>query len=656
MRDDLTTLNNSSSNLPNPRHPLLVAATFLGLLALTWMVFQPAIPGFFMLDDFDNLGTLRPVNDIESLRGYLRDGQAGPLGRPISKLSFLLDDNAWPSQPGGFKRTNLLLHLLIGIVLFIAGRQMLRPFTSTAGADWLALTIMALWLVHPLQVSTVSYVVQRMTQLSTLFVVIGVALHLQLRLRNPNPNSRAMVWMTLSLGLSTLLAVLSKESGILLAVYLLVVEFTLLAHLPTNRAFIWWRRTFIVFPSVALVAYLAYLPRWIGSYQTRDFTLLERVITQPVVLLDYLSSLFSMRVSGLGLFHDDFPIYSSLLQPMALFSALVITVALIGAIRYRLHRPLLSFGALWFLGGHLLESTTVSLELYFEHRNYLPIFGPLLAATVAINNTLGKYTSDLRRLAPVLATIIIGITAATTWGYASEWGSLMRIIPIWAVEHPDSPRAQRTYAQTLVGAGLAGVALDELDEAYRRFPHDLSIPIMSIDIACRNNKPLRYHFSELASATPSHRMTDGLRPAMQSLFSGILTTSCHNQTADLHNLIPALFNLEDNELWHRSISGMYVLSGDLYRKQENPSGALTAYQIIDQIAPTAASAQRVANLYLLAQQFDDARQWLTVAQSREHAKQTWYHMSNNELYAEKFRMIDQMQSRRKATTATGLAQ
>jgi tetratricopeptide (TPR) repeat protein len=236
------------------------------------------------------------------------------------------------------------------------------------------------------------------------------------------------------------------------------------------------------------------------------------------------------------------------------------------------------------------------------------------------------------------------ISAATTWGYASEWGSPMRIIPIWAAEHPDSPRAQRTYAQAMVGAGLPNVALDELDQAYRRFPYDLSIPIMSIDITCRNNKPLRYHFKDLAAATPSHRMTDGLRPSMESIFTNIHMTGCRNQTTELHSLVPALFNLENNELWHRSIAGMYVLSGDLYLKEKNPSEALTAYQIIDQITPTAASAQRIAGLYLLVQQFDDARHWLTMAQSREQAGQTWHQQNRDTLYEEKFRMIDKMQT------------
>jgi hypothetical protein len=97
-----------------------VALLFMLLLVAAWMVYQPAIEGPFLLDDYDNLGLLS--NNIDSLGGlnyYLSHGNAGPLGRPIAKLSFLLDDNAWPSEAssntkkkpplGGFLNTTSVL-------------------------------------------------------------------------------------------------------------------------------------------------------------------------------------------------------------------------------------------------------------------------------------------------------------------------------------------------------------------------------------------------------------------------------------------------------------------------------------------------------------------------------------------------------------------
>lgn len=602
-----------------------------------------------MLDDFDNLSALEVnVTDRQSLIAYLETGKAGPLGRPISKLSFLLDDNAWPSHPENFKRTNLLIHLLVGILIFAALRIILKIYFEKHTSDLLALFVTALWLTHPFQVSTVSYVVQRMTQLSSLFIVTGVITHLYIRTRFQKPQPEHVALLTASLIGFTLLASFSKENGVLLAVYLLTLEATVLSRLPSTNIFLWWKRIFLILPTSILILYLAYLPNWTGSYATRDFSLTERLITQPVILVDYVTSFFNLRVHGLGLFQDDYPIYNSLTNPIAWTSLLLIITALIAAIKYRARFPLIAFGILWFLSGHILESTTVSLELYFEHRNYLPILGPLLAFSIACHRGIALISDELRKLSPLFGIAIIAITSMTTYGYATEWGTPLRLIPIWSAEHPNSPRAQRTFAQTLASAGETSGALDVLDDAYKRFPHDLSIPIISIDISCRFGRPLRYQISDLADNIKSHKWTDGLRPALQSLFKGIKDTHCDENIANLHKLVHSLFDLKDGELRHRAIAAIYILSADLYLEERNPSRALTNYHIIDNIHPTASSAQRIAGFYLLARQFDDARKWLKIAQSRETTRSFFDPGSENALYLEKFELIDRHENNTRA--------
>lgn len=480
------------------RHSVIVSVAFGLMLVFSYFVYQPGLSGPFLVDDFDNLSALEGgVEDWGDVKHYLDIGNAGPLGRPIAKLTFLLDDNNWPSNPSDFKLTNLLIHLLVGVFVFVFLRCLGRYSLTARSADWVALAAMAIWLLHPMQVSTVLYIVQRMTQLSTLFILVGVSVHILLRMKYPAPGLIHLMWLSLSMGFFTILAILSKESGALLPVFVAVVEFTILSGKKSSALFIWWKRMFLLLPTAAIISYVAYFPKWIGSYANRDFSLTERLLTQLVVLWDYLASLFNMRVHQLGLFQDDYPVYSSLWDAKV-FLAFFGTVAVIAfALMSRRRYPVLSFGILWFFAGHIIESSAVPLELYFEHRNYLPFVGPIFAFVVLVHLVIRKFLTDLANFEFVIFGLLIMIIAGTTWGYSSEWGNSQRIIPIWAAEHPDSLRAQRTFAQHLASVGYPDAALDIIDDTYKAFPHDLSLPLMSVSLSCAFDRQLRYDLSEL---------------------------------------------------------------------------------------------------------------------------------------------------------------
>ena len=615
------------------------------LLGLTWWIYQPAIPGPFLLDDFENLGQLEvtPVENRESLLRYLGDGHAGPSGRPVAKLSFLIDDQAWPSQADGFKRTNLLIHLLVGVTLFAAGRLMLRPLMATHLADWAALGATALWLLHPLQVSTVMYVVQRMTELSALFVAAGVFTHVWLRM-NPRRNP----WLQLSLLTASLaffgvLATASKENGVLLPLFLLIVEATLPAGTGADRFIAWWRRVCLMLPSAVLMLYVAYLPRWMPSYARRDFTLAERLLTEPVVVMDYLYHLVSLRVSGLGLYQDDFQVTSSAQDPAALLALAVLGGALAVALAIRKSWPLVSFGVLWFLAGHLLESTTIPLELYFEHRNYLPLFGPALATLGLLALAFGRLPAATARLGIMLPVLFIMLAGANTWGYAREWGDKQRLLTVWALEHPDSPRAQLGLTIAQAEAGFADAALDTVDAAYARFPEDMAFPLLSIDIACATDRTLRYDLRELADRVEDHRWSIGLRTVVENLSAGILDTACREYTTDLHQLVWRLLDLPDSELHRSAMAATLKPSGELYLREGNADEALQLLKVVDMLRPRENTALRIASVYLLAREYPLALEALAVARERALAGAGWQRNEVEQRYAQLAEHIESLE-------------
>jgi uncharacterized membrane protein YhfC len=97
--------------------------------------------------------------------------------------------------------------------------------------------------------------------------------------------------------------------------------------------------------------------------------------------MDYLSLLWLPRPFSSGLFNDQYAASTSLIHPLSTLWALLAMVALIsGAWWFRRRYPAWSLAVLFFFAGHLLESTSIPLELYFEHRNYVPamlMFWPL---------------------------------------------------------------------------------------------------------------------------------------------------------------------------------------------------------------------------------------------------------------------------------------
>jgi len=623
------------------RHQLWLSAAFVSLLILVFSVYQPALKGPFLLDDFDNLRVMEnPVVDGATLRDYLATGNAGPLGRPIAKLTFLLDDNAWPSSPENFKRTNLYIHILVGVFVFIAFRLMLGFVLSVEAANWVALLLAAFFLLHPLQVSTSMYIVQRMTQLAGLFVMLGVSLHVYWRKKYPVIGYRELFLITITQGLCGALAVLSKESGVLLPVFLLVVEGTLLSRAYAGRLYQQWVRLCLVVPVAGLVAYLLYLPRWLTSYVSRDFGLVQRLLTEPVILMDYLYAILSMKVVGLGLFHDDYPIYTDILNPKPLLSIVFLVASLILAVAYRRRFPVVCFGMLWFLAGHMLESTTISLELYFEHRNYIPMLGPVLVVAYLIYCGFQRVSDNLAKVAPILAVAVLMIAAMSTHGLARDWSSVDRLIPRWAQEHPDSLRAQRTYAHLLAVKGLPGEALDVLDRAYIQAPHDLSLPLISLDISCFFNLPRRYSPEDLVVRAPEHRFTDGLRIALTEYAAKLLDHSCAADVDTLHALFSVLPSVQKIKPTSSLVAVFSLLDGQLYYKEKRWIPALSAFLRVDELKPTVDSALRLTALYIFLQDYNLARDFLVLAQQRNERRSGWRYKYSDAEFKVKFDMID----------------
>lgn len=475
------------------------------VLFLTTLLYWPSLHGPFLFDDIPNLSALTSISHLDSWRDlgiYLSQPRYFP-GRPLAMLSFLLQKSSWPDNPFPFHLVNVGIHLLNGLLVYLLAVRLLRVWLDGADARdtrvWLPATLAAaVWLINPIQIAGIVLVVQRMNLMMALFLLLGLLAYLRGLLdEDATPRTRG-AWMLLGLGVCMGLSVLSKENGILLPLYALVLDATVLhdhvRRLP--RALLWWRRA-LIWPVVLFIfGYLLWsIPAHWSHPGIRDFTVGERLLTEPRVLLNYLGKIFLPHFGAYGLYHDGYAASRNLFTPWTTLPAILIVLALaITAFVRRRAWPLFSLAVLWYFGGQLIESSSVMLELYFEHRNYTPLIGIVLAVALGLAR---MSPGSHRRLTVVLASLWLvacGITTAlSTRVYASQDSLAL----VWAHSQPNSIRAQSYLANRLYKHGRLQAALDVINRIAKRYPDDSMLAENRVYLECMQGSLTRDDMNRL---------------------------------------------------------------------------------------------------------------------------------------------------------------
>lgn len=479
--------------------PVALFVTMVLTMGLAWLVYWPGLKGDFLFDDYSNLALLGMYGRIDNWQSfwlYLLSGFSGPTGRPLSHLSFLMDADVWPADPWPFKRSNLLIHLANGLLLFGLLRSLLRAAGKPKMCSgWIALLAMALWLLHPFWVSTTLYVVQRMAQLAALYTLAGLWIWVSWR-RLHSPKGDWRMWLTALVAVwgFGLLSVLSKENGALLPGFVLVLEVTVLASMDARRgyeaktSFHWLRRIVLGIPLLLLLLYVARaVPALLaGEAGNRDFTPFERLLTEGRILWDYVFNLILPRPYPGGLFNDDVRLSTGILTPWTTALAWAAWIALmVWAVRVRCRYPFVAAAVLFFLMGHVLESSFLQLELYFEHRNYLPaMLAGLPLATWWL--TRAAVPKDIRVAVPVGVVLML---AAMTFMRADLWSNPYLQALKWAQVNPDSPRAQNYLAGFWWDVGNYEEAARLNQRAIELDPNGLAWLITRVMYQCAQDQP-----------------------------------------------------------------------------------------------------------------------------------------------------------------------
>ena len=494
--------------------PLLLIAAAVILL------YTPGTGGDLHFDDPPNLQGLAEIDSSRDALVFVLSGEAGPLGRPLALASFVPQADAWPNQVHRLLWTNVIIHavntLLVGWLAWLlacAAGQTRRP------AAWIGLLTSATWASLPILASSSLLLVQRMTTLSALFVLLGlIGFLLGHRLLFHRPQL-GLLLTGASLVLFTPLAALTKENGALLPLFALVAVLTLLPQPPASVRRPWRLSSLVLFwlPLLLLLAVIiSRVPYPESTAFFRDFSAGERLLTQARILWEYLFKAFvPIQSAWFGPFHDHYPVSRSLWEPLTLLATTAWLGLIALAVFNRRRWPVFAFGLGWYLVGHGLESSLLSLDLYFEHRNYLPLFGPAFALAWLVTGVPARY----RRLAATGMTAYVALLALTLWVVTSQWGRPFIAVEQQYVNNQNSSRALGHYVSNLVALGLVAPSLELLENAAVRGVNPVRLRLTQLYFRCRYDQPdlvaadtlVQRLREQLPTAGPDRRLAGALR-------------------------------------------------------------------------------------------------------------------------------------------------
>lgn len=464
----------------------LIAVTML--LMATVAVYFPGMRGPFMFDDYinivDNAGVAMQALTADELIRGANSGISSEFGRPVSYLSFALNHYLAGGFDDGFsfKLVNVIIHGFNALLVLWLTRLLFEHRARREGREmgryeqWLPFLTTAIWALHPIQLTSVLYVVQRMTSLSALFVLLGLIAYVIGRQRFPSRPRWGIFLMTTGIVGGTALGFLAKENAVLLLPLVMVIETTLFSQKSDSINNFFPRR--MVYAGTGIFFFILGLwlfsqMDWISAgYRLRHFTITERLLTEARAIWFYLGLLFFPGTTRLTLFHDDFPISAGLAQPWSTLPAVLgLAGLLVLGVALRRRQPAVAFAILWFLVGHSLESSFLALELVHEHRNYLPSLGPLIAATYAFSTiTRGRNRMILGAGMAVAATL-----AFTTFVLAVNWRDQTSLASFMLRHHPASARSHEAMAAIYLHKHRNPMkAMEHYAKAAELSPHETS--------------------------------------------------------------------------------------------------------------------------------------------------------------------------------------
>ncbi len=499
---------------------------FISLSVLLLVIYGNSFHAEWHFDDISNIvenEEIRIKNLTWSELSKSIYTSKGRLGRPVALMSFAINYYFGGLDEFGYHVVNVIIHLTSAFFLFLfimntLKLPLLRPHYGDNAYN-IALLAAFFWASHPIHVHAVTTIVQRMASMAGMFYIM--AMYFYLKGRTTDRKISAILCFGLSVG-SSLLALGSKENVILLPLSILLYDVMLIQGLQERFS----KR--IVLTVLALLAAISIViifsvdfSSLFEGYRLRRFNMAERLLTEPRVIVFYLSLLMYPQISRMALVHDIEISRSLLDPPSTALAILFILVALAYAVRSARKRPLLSYCIIFFFLNHLVEGSIIPLELIYEHRNYIPSMLFFVPIAIFLLNVLDYFSSrKWIQLMAVFAIIVLLADFGHTTYLRNEHMRYAKIL--WMVNaetYPNLSRPHGALARIYREEGNFKMSLEESRKALElgNFAN-LSEPVIYL---CNiGNYYLEYE-KDYEKAVSYYRKAEKNHGTMSELYNGL---------------------------------------------------------------------------------------------------------------------------------------
>jgi len=423
------------------------------------------------LDDFDNITDNASIQIKELTwenvkKVSLGIMNTGLLSRPFSYISLALNYYFGGLNVFGYHAVNFSIHFLSFVFLFLFIFNTLKlPILKDRyekHAYTIALLSALLWAINPVQVTAVTYIVQRMASMAALFYMMSM--YFYLRFRTAHSRIHLGFYMA-SCILCGMIAIGSKENAVMLPVSIFMYDLFFIQGLTIDNL----KKNCKIFAIPVLVILLAAVLFYdfsadLKDYQYRPFTMRERLLTEPRVILYYISLLFYPVAPRLTLIHD-IQISKSLFDPWTTIVAISTIPVLVGAALVKAKKwPLVVYCILFFFLNHAIEGSFFSLEIIFEHRNYLPSMLLFVPFSIGYVKLLESYTRR-KGIFYLLVGSMTFVMIALAVGVRIQNDIMKDDLSLWSDNVEKSPRLhhpRQWLAVSLFNAGRLPEAHEQL--------------------------------------------------------------------------------------------------------------------------------------------------------------------------------------------------
>ncbi len=467
---------------PYPAQSGFISRDLLAMVlfsAITITLYSHTLGSPFVLDDAANILNNQYIRVSELTWDTVYDAALKSLRskRPLSNISLSLNYYFGQYNVLGYHLFNIMVHIASGMVLYFFIKITFRIHCPSRCQNRLIPFMAALiWLVHPVQTQAVTYIIQRMTSMAALFYLLSLFLYAKARMlcvQNKTETVKrhpGFVYLFFfGSSLSGVLALCSKENAATLPFFIFLYEWFFFQNLDRK----WLKKNvprllgiflFFLFLSISYIGGNP-VEKILSQYKTRNFTLAQRLLTEPRVVVHYITLLAYPHPSRLNLDYD-FPLSLSLLNPVTtLLSLGIIAGMMILAIRIARSERVFSFCICWFLGNLVMESSVIGLEIIFEHRLYLP---SMLAFILPACLFFSYIRSD--RLSKVILCIVIAILSFWTYQRNIVWRNEVSLFADCTRKSPNKERPHTCLGTSLIRAGRNEEALVVLSKAIQLNP------------------------------------------------------------------------------------------------------------------------------------------------------------------------------------------